>query len=205
MKILSVDPAVATFAFSIIEVTHNHTETYDTFLKDNIKILYCDMIDLSEGKYVKDMTTIDKLKSLKKYIDIKRHLFVNIDLFIIESQKGYKPNEEFAAVILGVFSQFDIANYIIIDAGKKHEIWFHNAYTKDKFTTLSTKYANNKKHIVEHFRWLIKILNYEYTLPTKFESHISDSIFQALAYYYLCTDIDHSDLISKLRILFANK
>lgn len=207
MKILSIDPAVATFAYSLLEITHNVGETYSTFLRDNIRILDCDMKNLTDGSKVTDMSVTDKILSLKRYLDTKKHLFVGIDLLIIESQKGYKPNEEFAAIILGAFSQFDIADYLVIDAGEKHKIWFHESCKREHFTHLSSKYLNNKKHIVEHFRWLAKEIGYDQKIHHSAISHIADSVLQAVAYYFgpLSTVIDHSDSLSQIRGLYANK
>ena len=160
----------------------NELERIVETLRSMIVIEYGDVVDLVPGKADKDISTVERIKALKKYIDIKPEMYREIDLVIVEFQMA--PNNKSGIISNALMALFADYPLIEIHPSLKNKITLGAGYS---YADFSVRYANsydaNKAHALECFLQLETIFESRIGATSKkMRGHIADAFMQSLAY-----------------------
>ena len=206
MLILSFDCANKSLAYSLIDVNidllkeilnkyPNRKKNQEIIIDvDDISTCFTyvdsDVADLLDGKKLKNVSSVDRAKSLRKYIDNKK-FDIDINTNILIEKQPEKVNVKSCSVSDQLLYHFaNQTNISTISPSLKNKISFtseNNSLIYNKFVTkYSSSYIANKNHAKENFLHFINKSGQEHVISNVKKSNyndIADSFMQIIAYY----------------------
>lgn len=160
----------------------------DTDTKNSIIIISADCVDLFPGRCDKNITTVERIKTLADYInstifplilDIPKE---QIDVFV-EFQMSYNTKSKIISIaLLSLFNQYEL---YIVHPTLKNKMFITE---EGKFTNFIKKYKNtytaNKKHALYNFKEYERIFNQNVDICDDLKGHIADAFMQVLGYLF---------------------
>lgn len=219
MLYLSFDVASRSLAFSLMYYDHKVLEYLKKFtneykdnenkegylehigntLKYNIQYYHGNVVDLNNGKKMKDMVLVERTMNLKNTLmELKNALIqkkIELDLddskvkVLIEYQMS--ANYHANAVFNQIFYEFSEFNPVVIHPCYKNKVHFSAELIYSNFSEKYNKnYSANKAHCKENFLYFLKAFNLEniiHNIKKKNLDDIADSFMQIFAYinFYL--------------------
>jgi hypothetical protein len=184
MKFISIDPAMKTFGYCIIEITDTGEKTnIYKYLKANVNIIDFGTLDLSIST---DKFT-DKVDSLKAAIDILLRKIDKDYICLIEDQTKYQNNKETSITIATIFRMYGY-EVEFISPGAKNRFHFTRFYSKfnlmklyDKPKDQNARYRLNKDLVIFQFYWLCDAIDLDTSHKKGLVSHYADATIQVFA------------------------
>lgn len=210
---LGFDCATKTFAFSLSYISVENliniisddikTKTNDNDkgkkILENIRLVDCDTIDLFPGIANSQISTIERIRAVKKYV-IERIVpsvskYVKTNKLCISVEYQMAPNDKASIIQIALMTIFSSYEIIVIPAAYKNTICFYEGGERYNFTKYASAYDNNKDHTrknIIYFRdTFAPACLYEKTDAQL--GHIADSFMQILGYIIYSKSTSFSD------------
>lgn len=211
---LSFDCATKTFAYVLVKINNNYCikdiimkiniilnsidnfqetkkkeliEKFNERFNNAITIISSDCTDLIPYKNNKDITMIERVKSVTKYINNNiLPLLTDISndtlTILIEFQMSHNTQSKTVSIVLlTLFADYD--KIILVKPTLKNKISLNE---KGKYSYFIEKYKSNynanKKHVLYNFKLFEYIFNQKIDMSDKLKENIADSFMQILGY-----------------------
>lgn len=211
MLYLSFDIASRSLAFSFIYYNNdiikniqyslynskndtNLLQTLNNTIEHNIQYFYGNVIDLNNGKKMKDMILLERTINLKntlmelKNALIQKQIEFNLNNENVKILLEYQmsANYQANAVFNQIYYEFAEFNPIIVNPCYKNKIHFSEELMYKNFANkYSRNYSANKAHSKENFLYFLKTFNLEdkiVNIKKKNLDDIADSFMQIFGY-----------------------
>ncbi len=175
---------------------HNYLEGVDQILKYSIQYYHGNVVDLNNGKSMKDMILLERTMTLKntllelKNALIQKQIELDIDMdktkVLIEYQMS--ANYQANSVFNQIYYEFAEFQPVVVNPCYKNKIYFSSELTYSKFAErYNRNYSANKAHSKENFLHFLKTFNLEDVIKNikkKNIDDIADSFMQIFAYIH---------------------